>query len=123
YFFNNSLSFVSSKETDYSSLQSDEIEIAQRLGQKVRDFSNHLEYVPELKNKNIISVNWYLNYFNQPQNLLVHPGINASIFNAGKPFEALDQFAKTPTWFNRATLGYRFTNGMVKQYYQTGIIN
>lgn len=123
YYFNNALNFTYSKENSYSSLFSNEADINQRLQNNVRDFSNTLDYVPELNNKNILSLNWYLNYYNQPQRLYIQPGINMDIFNDGNPFSTLNQFAETPTWFKRATLGYRLTKGIIKQNYRLGMLN
>lgn len=123
YYFNNALKFTYSKETSHSALLSNEVDMSQKLQNRVRDFSNTLDYVPELKNKNIISLNWYLNYYNQPQSLSIQPGINADIFNDGNAFQSLNQFAETPTWFNKASLGYRLTRGIIKQNYRIGILN
>jgi hypothetical protein len=123
YYFNNALNFTYSKETSHSSLFSNETDIKQKLQDKVRDFTNTLDYVPQLRNKNILSFNWYLNYYSQPQTLFIQPGINTDIFNEGNPFSALNQFAETPTWFNRATLGYRLTKGIIKQNYRLGMLN
>lgn len=123
YYFNNALKFTYSKETSHSALLSNEVDMNQKLQNRVRDFSNTLDYVPELKNKNIISLNWYLNYYNQPQSLSIQPGINADIFNDGNAFQSLNQFAETPTWFNKATLGYRLTRGIIKQNYRIGMLN
>lgn len=123
YFLNNSLSFAYSDESGNASLVNNGTEISQQLKYKVRDFANHFQYMPELKNKNIIDINWYLNHVNQPQSLLIQPGINAATFNTGKPFKSLDQIAETPTWFTRATVGYRLTRGAIKQRYQAGILH
>jgi len=123
YYFNNALKFVYSKETNSSSLFSNEINMNQQLRNQIHNFSNNLEYVPEFKNKNILRFNWYLNYFNQPQTLSVQPGINASVFNEGVPFESLRQSTEIPTWFNRVSAAYQLTKGRVKQNYQAGITN
>src|SRR5690606_31385992 len=106
YYFNNELTFKYSHENMYSTLMSNDMNMQQKLNNRISDFSNTLDYVPELKNKNIMSVKWYLNYYNQPQMLVIKPGINADIFNEGNEFEKLSQFAETPTWFNRASVGY-----------------
>ncbi len=123
YFFNNVLKFAYSKETNSSLLLSNEIDMSQRLKNQVHSFSNSLEYVPEFKNKNILRFNWYLSYFNQPQNLYVQPGVNAPIFNDGIPFESTSQFTESPNWLNRVSLAYQFTKGRIKQNYQAGIVN
>lgn len=123
YYLNNSLTFTYSKKNSNSALLSNQMDLNQKLLNEVRDFSNSLDYVPELRNKNIISFNWYLNYYNSPQTLTIQPGINSEIFNDGDPFNALNQFVEIPTWFNRASLGYRFTRGIIMQNYRIGTLN
>lgn len=123
YYFSNTLKFTYSGESSRASLVNDSEGIHQQLRNKVRDFSNTLDYVPELRNKNIISLNWYLNYYHQPQILRVTPGINADIFNEGNPFEGIRQTVETPTWFNKASLSYQLTKGKIKQNYRAGLLN
>ncbi|TCK80596.1 peptidase associated/transthyretin-like domain-containing protein [Albibacterium bauzanense] len=123
YYFNNTLKLIYSKETSSSSLLSNEANMNQRLKNQVQSFSNELEYVPEFKNKNILHFNWHLSYSNQPQTLSIRPGINAAIFNEGIPFEAINQFAETPTLDNRVSIAYQLTKGRIKQSYQAGIVN
>jgi hypothetical protein len=123
YYFNNELAFKYSHENSYSTLLSNDMDMKQKLNNLLRDFSNTLDYVPELKNKNVMSIKWYLNYYNQPQLLTIKPGINADIFNEGNEFERLNQFAETPTWFSRASVGYRLVKNAIKQSYQMGVLN
>lgn len=123
YYFNNALKLNYSGETGRSSLLSNDMDFGQRLRNRIRDFSNTLEYVPELKNKNIISVNWFLNHYNQPQHLYITPGINTDVLNEGQPFEAISQTAQTPTWFNRLSVSYRVPRGLIRQSYRIGTVN
>jgi len=123
YYFNNELIVKYSYENMYSALISNDMNMEQKLNNRLRDFSNTLDYVPELKNKNVMSVKWYLNYYSQPQMLRIKPGINADIFNQGNEFEKLNQFAETPTWFSRASVGYHLVKKAIKQFYQFGLLN
>lgn len=123
YYFNNEFAFTYSHNNHYSALLSNDLNMKQKLANRMRDFSNTLDYVPELRNKNIMSVKWYLNYYNQPQQLAIRPGINADVFNEGKGFEKLNQFVETPTWFSRASVGYRLVKKAIRQSYQIGMLN
>ncbi len=123
YYFNNALKLAYSGDVGTSSLLSNDMEMHQRLRNRIRDFSNTLEYTPALKNKNVVNIYWYLNHYNQPQTLTISPGVNADVLNAGEPFAGIRQFAETPTWFNRASLAYRFTQGLIKQRYRVGVVN
>ncbi|WP_257668746.1 carboxypeptidase-like regulatory domain-containing protein [Parapedobacter tibetensis] len=123
YYFNNALKIGYSGETGKATLTSNEMDMGQELHSRVRDFSNNLEYVPELANKNILSINWYLNHFNRPQTLNIYPGINEDVLNGGEAFATLQQFTETPTWFNTLSLGYRLPSGTIKQHYRLSTLN
>lgn len=123
YYFSNILKVAYSGETGASSLLSNNIDMSQRLRNRVRDFSNTLEYTPALGNRDIVYLSWYLNHYNQPQTLTIRPGINADVLNEGVPFRNINQFAETPTWFSRASAAYRLTKGIIKQRYRGGMVN
>ncbi|PPL01816.1 hypothetical protein [Parapedobacter indicus] len=123
YYLNHALKVAYSGETGASSLLGNGIEMHQRLHNRIRDFSHTLEYVPALKSGDVIELYWYLNHYNQPQTLLIQPGINEASLNDGMPFERIHQFAETPTWFNRVSAAYRLTGGVIRQRYGLGVIN
>ena len=123
YYFNNVLNLHYAGGADRSGLQSNTMDFGQQLRHRIRDFSNTLEYVPELKNKHVISVNWYLNHFNRPERLSIAPGINADILNGGRPLDAIRQEAETPAWFNRLSVSYRIPSGRIRQAYRAGVLN
>lgn len=123
YFFKNNFKIGYSSETNNSSLLNQELDVRQSLQNKIREFSNALEYLPELKNKSMIRINWKFSYTSQPQNLFVVPGVNEQIFNDGVPFKSMRQYAETPTWLNQASIGYRFPKGRITQNYRVGILN
>ena len=123
YYFNNALKIGYSGETGSSNLSSNTTDMSQHLRNRVHDFSNTLEYVPALRNQNILSVNWYLNHFSRPQTLNIQPGINADVLNDGQPFDAVYQYTETPTWFNTLSVGYRIPNGRIMQHYRLSTLN
>lgn len=123
YHFENVLKFAYSGGLERSSLLSNEIDIEQRLNNRIRDFSNTLTYTPALNNANVMNVSWYLNHYNHPQVLTIAPGINPDILNEGVDYASLRQFAEAPTWFNRITTEYLLTNKAIKQRYRVGVIN
>ncbi len=123
YYLNNVFKIGYSGETGSSTLASNAIDMNQRLSNRIRDFSNNLEYIPALPNGNILSVSWYLNHFNRPQTLNIQPGVNAAVLNNGQPFDAVYQYAETPTWFNTLSVGYRIPNGRIMQNYRVSTLN
>ncbi|HLW50316.1 MAG TPA: hypothetical protein VKZ78_05040 [Sphingobacteriaceae bacterium] len=123
YYFKNDLRLSYRGDLGRSYLLSNSQDFSQSLRGRMRDFSNDLQYVPELKNKNILNLGWYLNHFNQPQTLLIQPGLNADLLNDGEPFREIDQFAEIPTWYSRLNLAYQLPRGIIRQAYRISSIN
>lgn len=117
YYFNNGLKINYSRETGKASLLSNTEDFSQRLKTRVRDFSNDMRYVPELKNGHIINLSWQLSYYSRPQTLSISPGLNADVLNEGREFTAIEQYAEVPTWSNRVSAGYQLPKGKIRQSY------
>lgn len=123
YYFKNDLRLSYRGDMDRSSLLSNSQDFSQSLRSRIRDFSNDLQYVPQLRNKNILNLGWYLNHYNQPQTLLIDPGLNADLLNGGEPFREIDQFAEIPTWFSQMNLAYQLPRGLIRQSYRISSAN
>ncbi|MBK1442086.1 carboxypeptidase regulatory-like domain-containing protein [Parapedobacter sp. ISTM3] len=123
HYFNNVFKLNYSGDMGSSALLSNDMDMRQGLHNRLRDFANTLEYTPALKNGNVINLYWYVNHFNQPQTLIITPGINEEVLNAGVPFAGIRQFGEIPSWFSRASAAYRLTKGLIRQRYRTGVIN
>lgn len=120
YYFRNRLLFTYKGDLVHSALRSNEFSLNQKLKGSVSDFSNHLEYIPVLKNKNIIRTEWYINYYSNPQSLQVSPGINEQVLNKGRAYARAEQKVETPSWFTKFSLAYSVL-GTIKQHYQIGL--
>lgn len=123
YYFKNDLKLNYRGDRTRSSLLSNTQDFDQSLHNRIRDFSNDLQYVPQLRNKNILNLGWNLNYFNQPQTLLIDPGLNADLLNGGEPFREIAQFAEIPTWYNQLSLAYQLPRGLIRQAYRFSSTN
>jgi hypothetical protein len=77
-------------------------------------------YIPQLKNNDIIAINWSLNYGNKPQTLQIYPGVFPEILNDSIPYKSSRQQIEIPSFFTEISTGYRFNKGRIKQYYQIG---
>lgn len=119
-YVNNSFSFEYEKEDRRAHIGSNGNTILGNLNHQIRGFSNQLEWVPELKNGDIVQVNWYMNYANKPQTLAFSPGLFPDIFAAGIPYEQTLQHVEVPTFFTRGSIGYRLPKGKIKQFYTVG---
>src|SRR5690606_34855088 len=115
HYFSNAFTLAYRGERGTSAPTSNDEPIAQPPSSRIRDFSNTLQYTPMLKNGDVISFNWYINHYNQPQTLLLNPGIHADVLNGGTPYAHARQTAETPVWFNYLSADYRITKGAIKQ--------
>lgn len=120
-YISNALSLEYEQEDGSADIYSNNELINVRREHEIKGFSNQLEYVPVLKNGDIIQVNWYFNYANKPQTLSLNPGVFPEIFNAGVPYNETLQRLKVPTLFTQATVGYRLPKGRIGQYYSAGL--
>ena len=86
-----------------------------------KGFSNLFSYIPQLKNNDIIAINWSLNYGNKPQSLQIYPGLFPEILNDSTAYKSILQHIEVPSFFTEISTGYRFNKGKLKQYYQIGV--
>ncbi len=86
----------------------------------IKGFSNLFSYIPQLKNNDIIAINWTLNYGNKPQTLQIYPGVFPEILNDSIPYKSSRQQIEVPSFFTEVSTSYRFNKGRIKQYYQIG---
>ncbi|MEJ5995225.1 carboxypeptidase-like regulatory domain-containing protein [Pedobacter sp. Du54] len=124
FFLNNKLSFSLREATNASYLDFNDNSFEQTLNESTRNFFNDFNYIPALKNKNIMDVRWYINYYNKPQNLDIGTGVNQKVLNNGNPFASVKQLANIPSISSNLSVSYRILNSsLIKQNYTVGIIN
>jgi len=123
YYLNNDLKINVGSESNEAQMAVNRLEFGQLLKTKVRDFSNDFRFSPLLKNGNLMDFSWYLNFYNNPQQLWIDSGINPAILNNGIPYSSLSEYAQTPTYFSNASLSYRLISKAFRQNYRIGLIN
>lgn len=123
YYISNSLRFNTSGDNKNSYMDFNHNAFNQRLRERTYDLSNNFSWIPAFGNKSVMEIQWYINYYKNPQRLYVGAGLNNDILNHGLPYEAITQQAGTPTLFSNATIGYRITNTLISQDYKIGVLN
>lgn len=125
YFFNNklSLNFEGNKANSY--LNFNDQDFTQNLKERKINFFSDLSYIPTLgASKNVMDLRWYVSYFNNPQQLKIDSGLNASILNQGISYLGSNQQLAIPTFLNNVSITYRLLNNhLIQQNYQVGLIN
>jgi len=116
----NALSFEYEKRAITALLTNSSSQIDQFQKHHIKGFSNLFSYIPQLKNNDIIAINWSLNYGSKPQSLQIYPGVFPEILNDSIPYKSSRQQIEVPSFFTEISTGYRFNKGKIKQYYQIG---
>ncbi|MDR0264845.1 MAG: outer membrane beta-barrel protein [Sphingobacterium sp.] len=117
----NALSFEYEKRNIKALLTNSSGQIDQFQKHHIKGFSNLFSYIPQLKNNDIIAINWSLNYGSKPQSLQIYPGVFPEILNDSIPYKSSLQQIDVPSFFTEISTGYRFNKGKIKQYYQVGV--
>ncbi|WP_333865588.1 hypothetical protein [Sphingobacterium sp.] len=117
----NALSFEYEKRNIKALLTNSSGQIDQFQKHHIKGFSNLFSYIPQLKNNDIIAINWSLNYGSKPQSLQIYPGVFPEILNDSIPYKSSRQQIDVPSFFTEISTGYRFNKGKIKQYYQIGV--
>lgn len=123
YYINNDLKINISKERNISEVILNEMDFIQNLKNVVQDYSNHFRYIPQLKNRNIMDVGWYINYYHSPQDLNIDRGLNPEILNLGVPYMGIRQDVLAKTFFSNASISYRIPKNIIRQNYLLSLVN
>lgn len=121
-FISNKMSFNSTSDNDFSSVIFNNGGFNQQLSSNTKYISNYFNWIPKLKGKNILNVGMNSIYSNMPQILDVFTGLEPIILNGGTNYNAVRQFAETPTLFNHLSASYLIL-GRIRQEYIAGMLN
>jgi hypothetical protein len=122
YYFVNRLSTnISGKNID-AALHSNNIALQQQLGTKRFDITNQMQYTPALRNKNLLDLQWVVNYSSSKQTLLADTGLLPAILNGGVPYEATKQDVSMPVFSQQLAFSWLIPNVRFRQSYDGGLI-
>ncbi|RKF32269.1 hypothetical protein BCY89_13795 [Sphingobacterium siyangense] len=120
FYFKNSLTMGLNNEDSESSISSDTRPIDNNIQHRSKTINNQLIYVPELKNGNIIQVQWFSKYYTKPQRLSSSTEVFNDLFYP-VIFDKIIQHVNVPTFNTVASLGYRIPTGKINQYYSINL--
>src|SRR5690606_17558813 len=119
----NTLSFGYSGTGIDASLTDNTEPLQQRLNRRVRSFSNTLQYIPAINDRNTIDINWQLGYANKPEVLRVAPGVHPDVLHGGAAYDATLQRVQSPGWNHALSAGFRKSTGVFSQHYSLSLNN
>lgn len=121
FYFNNEFAWEYEDENSLATLTSNTSIFDLSRNHLIKGFKNKMDYVPALKNGNIIQFGWYLNYGSKPQTLEVIPGVFNVLLKEGEPYDRTIQNVEVPSWLTNLSLGYRLPKGKIGQYYSVNL--
>lgn len=121
FYFNNEFAWEYEDENSLATLTSNTSLFDLSRNHLIKGLKNKMDYVPALKNGNIIQFGWYLNYGSKPQTLEVIPGVFNVLLKEGEPYDRTIQNVEVPSWLTNLSLGYRLPKGKIGQYYSVNL--
>ncbi len=123
-YINNKLSILLEKEENSANLVFNTNAFPQSIKNRVRDFSNDFIWLPLLKNSDILSIKWHLNYLNTNQNLFVNTALDSTVLNNDKSFKTVQQSLLLPSFFSNINASYIIgKKRLITQVYEVGFIS
>jgi len=120
YYLNNTLVADYNPQSSNSFLNTNGTEVNQALKNSLRNFSNEFNYMFSSSQK-ALEFYSYVNSVNEPQELVINPGLNAGYFNEGKPFKGLNQTTSIPSFFTNTYFKFQFATLKFRQSYKIGV--
>lgn len=112
-YFENKLSIKTNQSSDLGQLSFNSGVIGQTLEKKSSGIANEFHSIIPLGRK-LVDVSSVVSLYNNPQQLIVNPGVFASLFNDGQPYETLLQTHSREGFFTQNSLGvYHYIKGIV----------
>ncbi|WP_149913336.1 carboxypeptidase-like regulatory domain-containing protein [Sphingobacterium cavernae] len=121
YYFNNEFAWEIENAHANASIFSNNSSFELNRDYLIKGFKNKLDYVPALKNGDIIQFGWYFNYGSKPQILGITPGVYVDLLNEDSPYDKINQHVEVPSWLTNMSVGYRLPKGRISQYYSVNI--
>jgi hypothetical protein len=120
YYLNDALLMDYKNITNYSALKADSSAVNQVLKDNTLNFSNEFNLIKTLRSNNIIQAYSYISHSAEPENLLIGPGYNASIFNNNVPYSQLVQNVNVPSWYTNNYFSIKIPSNLITQSFRAG---
>ena len=108
YFLNNTLLLENALTNGYSSMETNtQPLLIQEQHLNSTTFSNDFRYNKLIKGKHVLELGSYISNRNNPQELIIEPGLYNNLLNNNIPYAQLRQSANEPVFFTDNYLSYR----------------
>ncbi len=120
YYFNNNFRINLSKSVENGLINLNSAPFTESLTKNIRDFSNDVSWIPDIKGKNILTFRWLVNYNNNEQQLLINDGLKYDISGKEAYYDTIVQKTASPTTYSNAYVAYTIPAKKLIQEYKLG---
>lgn len=123
-YINNKFNLLAEIERDAAELNFNKNSFSQNISNKIKNISNDFTWLPVLKNSDLLSVKWNIDYYNIKQYLNVNSSIDSLALNNGKNYRSVLQEVELPSIFSNFNLSYIIGKKRdISQVYDLGLIS
>jgi hypothetical protein len=120
YYLNNVLLMDDNRSDWISALNTNGSMVGQSFRDNALSFSNEFNLIKSLKSNNVIQVYSYFSHTAEPENRVIQPNYNDSLFNHGIPYSQLVQDVNVPTWYTNNYFSFKIPGNVVTQSFRAG---
>jgi len=120
YYLNDVLLMDDNRSINYSNLNTNGAMVNQVFKDNALSFSNEFNLIKSLKSNNIIQAYSYISHSTEPENRVIGPNYNDTIFNKNVPYSQLAQNVNVPAWYTNNYLSFKIPSNFITQSYRTG---
>jgi hypothetical protein len=120
YYLNNVLLMDDSRSAWNSVLNTNGSIVDQNFRDNAFSFSDEFNLIKSLKSNNVIQVYSYFSHTTEPENRVIQPNYNDSLFNHGIPYSQLIQNVNVPTWYMNNYFSFKIPGTLITQSFRAG---
>jgi hypothetical protein len=120
YYLNDVLLIDANRSAWNSALNTDGSMVRQNFHDNALNFSNEFNLIKSLKSNYVIQAYSYFSHTTEPENRVIQPNYNDSLFNHGFPYSRLVQDVNVPTWYTNNYFSFKIPGNIVTQSLRAG---
>ena len=120
YYLNDALLMDGNRSAWNSALNTNGSMVGQNFRDNALRFSNEFNLIKSFKSNNVIQAYSYFSHTTEPENRVIQPNYNDSLFNRGVPYSQLIQNVNVPTWYTNNYLSFKIPGNIVTQSFRAG---
>lgn len=120
YYLNNVLLMDANRSAWNSALNTNGNMVGQSFRDNALSFSNEFNLIKSFKSNNVVQAYSYFSHTTEPENRVIQPNYNDSLFNHGVPYSQLVQDVNVPTWYTNNYFSFKIPGNIVTQSFRAG---